>query len=90
VGTACLIDNSLATASSGSGKSGYNFNATGSASGGSPVNDQFYSTGTPVGPTLGTRAYCSIQDAVVRTQPTGNITLVPDYPTCATLLPMAN
>jgi len=90
VGTACLIDNSLATASSGSGKSGYNFNATGSASGGSPVNDQFYSTGTPVGPTLGTRAYCSIQDAVVRTQPTGNITLVPDYPSCATLLPMAN
>jgi hypothetical protein len=85
-----VLDNYLATNGGGSGKSGYSFAATGSASPGSIVNDQFYSTGTPVGPTLGTRAYCSIQDAVVRTQPTGNITLVPDYPTCATLLPMAN
>ena len=46
--TACVIDNYLATNGGGSGKSGYNFNATGSPSAGSTVNDQFYSTGTPL------------------------------------------
>src|SRR6266850_4616468 len=77
IATACLIDDSVATAVAGSnGKSGYYFNATGSASAGSPMNDQFYSTGTPLSNTLGTRSYCSIQDAVVRLQPAGNITLV--------------
>src|ERR1700722_11874800 len=58
---ACMIDNSLATNGGGLGKSGYNFNATGSASAGG-VNDQFYSTGTPFGTVSGTRAYCSYED----------------------------
>src|ERR1700730_17514754 len=49
IATACLIDDSLATNGGGLGKSGYNFNATGSNSAGSTVNDQFYSTGTPLG-----------------------------------------
>lgn len=85
----CLIDNSLATAIAGSnGKSGYYFNATGSASAGSPMNDQFYSTGTPLANTLGTRAYCSIQDAVVRIQPAGNITLVASWAACSGLTPL--
>lgn len=87
--TACLIDNSLATAIAGSaGKSGFYFNATGSASAGSPVNDQFFSTGTPLGSTLGTRAYCSVQDAVIRVQPAGTITQVGGYAACQTLNPM--
>ena len=90
IATACLIDNSLATNGGGLGKSGYNFNATGSPSAGSIVNDQFYSTGTPFGSLSGTRAYCSIQDAVLRLQPAGNITLVPDYPTCQGLNAMGN
>jgi hypothetical protein len=38
----------------------------------------------------GTRAYCSIQDAVLRLQPAGNITLVPGYVACAGLSPMSN
>lgn len=88
--TACLIDNNLATNGGGAGKSGYSFNATGSASAGSPVNDQFYSTGTPLGPTTGTRAYCSIQDAVLRLQPAGTLTLVPSYNACSALLAMSN
>jgi len=90
IATACLIDNSLATNGGGLGKSGYSFNATGSPSAGSIVNDQFYSTGTPLSALTGTRAYCSIQDAVLRLQPAGTITLVPSYPTCQGLLPMGN
>jgi len=87
--TACLIDNSLATAIVGSsGKSGFYFNATGSASAGSLVNDQFYSTGTPLGSTLGTRAYCSVQDAVIRVQPAGTIAQVGGYAACEALTPM--
>jgi prepilin-type N-terminal cleavage/methylation domain-containing protein len=89
IATACLIDNGLATALAGSnGKSGYYFNATGSASAGSPINDEFFTTGTPLSNTLGTRAYCSIQDAVVRIQPAGTITLVGSYGACAGLTPM--
>jgi type IV pilus assembly protein PilA len=87
---ACLIDNSLATSSSGSGKSGYNFAAAGSASAGSPSNDEFFSTGTPVSARTGTRAYCSVEDAVLRLQPAGVITLVPDRATCLALTAMNN
>src|SRR5882672_5354989 len=46
--TACLIDDNLAQNGFGNGKSGFAFTATGSASAGSLVNDQFYSTGTPL------------------------------------------
>jgi type IV pilus assembly protein PilA len=88
IATGCLIDNFLATNGGGIGKSGYNFNATGSASAGSPVNDQFYSTGTPLSTQYGTRAYCSIQDAVLRVQPAGTITLVPSFNACEVLLAM--
>jgi type IV pilus assembly protein PilA len=88
--SACLIDNYLATNGGGNGKSGYSFNATGSASAGSTSNDQFYSTGTPLGALTGTRAYCSVQDAVLRLQPASNITLVPSYNACVALAPMGN
>jgi prepilin-type N-terminal cleavage/methylation domain-containing protein len=90
IATACLIDDSLAANGGGLGKSGYNFNAIGSPSAGSAANDQFYSTGTPFGTLSGTRAYCSIQDAVLRLQPAGNITLVATYNACAILNPMGN
>jgi len=90
IATGCLIDDFLATNGGGLGKSGYNFNATGSPSAGSTVNDQFYSTGTPLGLHSGTRAYCSVQDAVLRLQPSGNITLVASYNACEALSPMGN
>jgi prepilin-type N-terminal cleavage/methylation domain-containing protein len=89
IATGCLIDNSLATNNGGLGKSGYSFNATGSASTGA-VNDQFYSTGTPLGTLYGSRAYCSIQDAVLRTQPAGTITLVASYNACMALSALSN
>ena len=85
-----MIDNYLATNGGGNGKSGYNFNATGSPSAGSTVNDQFYSTGTPLSALTGTRAYCSVEDAVLRLQPAGIITLVAGYNACVTLTPMGN
>jgi type IV pilus assembly protein PilA len=88
--TACMIDNYLATNGGGGGKSGYSFNATGSASAGSSINDQFLSTGTPLSNLTGTRAYCSIQDAVLRLQPAGTITLVAGYNACVALAPMSN
>ena len=88
IATACLIDNSLATNGGGNGKSGYNFNAAGSPSAGSLVNDQFYSTGTPFGSLTGTRAYCSVEDAVLRLQPAGTITLVANRAACQILNPM--
>ena len=90
VTTACIIDNYLATNGGGNGKSGYNFNATGSPSAGSAVDDQFYSTGTPLSALTGTRAYCSVEDAVLRLQPAGTITLVPSYNACTLLDPMSN
>jgi prepilin-type N-terminal cleavage/methylation domain-containing protein len=88
IATGCLIDDHLATAlPGGAGKSGYFFNAAGSASAGSLLNDQFYSTGTPISIQTGTRAYCSEEDAVLRLQPPGSITLVPSRAVCLGLSP---
>jgi prepilin-type N-terminal cleavage/methylation domain-containing protein len=88
---ACFLDSNLASNGGGNGKSGYNFNVTGSASGAAgTVNDQFYSTGAPLGALTGTRSYCSVQDAVLRLQAAGVITLVPSYNACTLLSPMAN
>ncbi len=86
IATGCLIDNLLATAiPGGSGKSGYFFNAAGSASPASLINDLFYSTGTPISSQTGTRAYCAFEDAVIRLQPPGTITLVPSRIACTSL-----
>jgi len=90
VATGCLIDNSLATNNGGSGKSGYQFAATGSAGSASPNNNQFYATATPNSDLTGTRAYCSADDLVLRLQPAGNTTLVGSYAACEGLSPMTN
>ncbi len=90
IATACLIDNVLATNGGGGGKSGYSFAATGSASAGSSTNDQFYATATPNSNLTGTRAYCSIDDMVVRLQPAGNVSQVASYAACQTLTAMNN
>jgi len=90
VGTACLIDDTLATNGGGIGKSGYSFAATGSATAASPNNNQFYATATPNSNLTGTRAYCSVEDVVLRLQPPGNTTLVPSYAACVALTAMNN
>ena len=87
----CLIDNNLATNGNGNGKSGFNFSVT---TGGSAMAGWNYVTAaTPFNPgnsVTGTKAYCAIDDEVVRTQPAGTITLVAGYGACQALLPMAN
>jgi prepilin-type N-terminal cleavage/methylation domain-containing protein len=88
--TGCLIDNNLATNGAGGGKSGYSFAATPQTGAGSPVPNEFYTTGTPISAQTGTKAYCAFDDGVVRTQPAGTITLVASYGACQALLPMAN
>jgi type IV pilus assembly protein PilA len=88
--SACLIDDSLATNGGGTGKSGYSFAATGSASAGSVNNDQFYATGTPNSNLTGTRAYCSSDDMVIRLQAAGNVSQVGSYSSCLALSPMNN
>lgn len=85
--TACLIDQIVA---GGSTKSGYTFAATGAAAAGSPTNNQFYATGTPVSGVTGTRAYCSSEDMVIRLQPAGTISLVGSYVQCLGLSGMNN
>jgi type IV pilus assembly protein PilA len=87
IATACLIDESLG---SGVPKNGYSFAATGSQAAGSNINNQFYSTATPISDLTGTRAYCSADDLVIRLQPAGNVTLVPSYASCLGLAAMNN
>jgi prepilin-type N-terminal cleavage/methylation domain-containing protein len=86
----CLIDNYLAQNGNpaGTGKSGFLFTAAGSPSAGSGINDQYFVTATPITNQTGTRAYCAVQDSVVRLQPAGNITLVASWAACTALNPM--
>ena len=94
VGTAsaCMIDSNLANngTPAGSGKSGYKFVSTPSTGGASPVPNQFLATATPTTATTGTKAFCAIDDGVVRTQAPGVITLVASYAACQALNPLAN
>jgi type IV pilus assembly protein PilA len=94
VGTtsACMIDSNLANngTPAGSGKSGYLFVSTPSVGGASPVPNQFLATATPITATTGTKAYCAVDDGVVRTQAPGVITIVGSYAACQALNPLAN
>jgi type IV pilus assembly protein PilA len=92
VATGCLIDNNLALngTPTGSGKSGYLFTALPQTGTGSPIPNEFYTTGTPISAQTGTKAYCAFDDGVVRTQAPGVITLVGSYAGCQALNPMAN
>jgi type IV pilus assembly protein PilA len=89
--TACLIDNTLATNGNpaGSGKSGYSFAATGIAASGATVNGQYLITATPLAQgSSGVNSFCSVEDAVVRKDPTGAIAASHDA--CAALNSLGN
>jgi len=47
-------------------------------------------TGTPLSATTGSKAYCAVDDGVVRTAAPGTITLVASYAACQALNPLAN
>ena len=85
----CLIDNILATTARAAVRAGQLCRDS-STGAGSPIPNQFYTTGTPISAQTGTKAYCAFDDGVVRTQPAGTITAVASYGACQALLPMAN
>jgi len=68
--TACLIDNSVASAApGGSGKSGYYYQATGIVTGGATFNDAYVIGAAPIAVNYtGTRDFCSSNDGVLRSQ----------------------
>jgi type IV pilus assembly protein PilA len=87
---ACLIDNQLATANAGTGKSGYFFNATGQPVGASTINTQFWTVGYPISASSGTKSFCAYDDGVIRQKPAPDITVVGGYAACQALLAIAN
>ena len=63
---ACLIDNNLATATVSPGKSGYTYLTN-------VVVGNYVAAAKPVAPSVsGTRTFCSVNDAVVRFDPSGS------------------
>jgi type IV pilus assembly protein PilA len=86
--TACLLDNNLSNnGPAGAGKSGYNFAANGI---GAAPTTTFFTSGTPISVTTGSKAYCATEDGVVRTQAVGVIAVVGGYGACQVLAPLAN
>ena len=69
-GTACIIDNFLATANPGGvGKSGYYYLATGIMTGGATFNTAYVVAAAPiVVQKTGNRDFCSTNDGVLRSQ----------------------
>ncbi len=89
--TACFLDSTLGNNGNpaGTGKSGYNFVATPIAPT-ATTPAEFWTTGTPLGATSGSKAYCATDDGVIRTQAAGVITLVGGYAPCQALGALAN
>jgi type IV pilus assembly protein PilA len=91
VANACLIDNTLATNGNppATGKSGYSFAAAGAAVAPSPVFSTYLVTATPLAQgSSGVNSFCSVEDAVVRKQPTGAI--VAGHDLCSALDSLGN
>jgi prepilin-type N-terminal cleavage/methylation domain-containing protein len=78
--SACFIDNNLATNGAASGKSGYNFAVT--TGGTATTGWNFYTTATPLSNVTGGKAYCAVDDGVIRVNLPGTITIAGDYGTC--------
>ena len=85
--TGCLIDNNLATNGAGAGKSGYNFSVNLVAA---AIPIQFDTEGTPLSAQTGTKAFCGMEDGVVRVNTPGVIAAAGGYGGCQKFLPMAN
>ncbi len=88
IATGCLIDNNLATNGGGIGKSGYNFAAT--PGGAAATGWNFFTTAAPLSNVTGTKAFCAVDDGVVRVAAPGVITAAGGYGACQALTPMQN
>ena len=74
--SACLIDDSLATASSAPGKGGYVYTAAGDLG-------TFLVTAVPLSNTNGQRSFCEVADNIPRVNPAG--TAIADAAACVAL-----
>ncbi len=88
VATGCLIDNNLATNGGGNGKSGYTFAAV--PGGTATTGWNFYTTAAPLSNVTGTKAYCSVDDGVLRWGGAGVIVAPGAYSTCQGWTPLQN
>jgi len=71
-GSACLIDNTLASTGNTAGKSGYSFNAVGQQNGGKGSYTGYLASATPLAAgSSGVNSFCSVEDAVVRKDSSG-------------------
>ena len=71
-GSACLIDNTLASTGNTTGKSGYKFDAVGQQTGGAGPYTGYLASATPLAVgSSGVNSFCSIEDAVVRKDSSG-------------------
>jgi type IV pilus assembly protein PilA len=86
--TGCLIDNNLATNGGAAGKSGYSFLAT--PGGTSTTGFNFYTQAAPLSNVTGTKAYCAVDDGVLRWGGAGVITPPNGYTTCQGWTPLQN
>ena len=88
----CLIDNNLALngTPAGTGKSGYSFRVNQVVPAGSAIPIQFDTEATPLSAQTGTKAFCAMEDGVVRTNTPGVIAAAGGYAGCQAFLPMAN
>jgi type IV pilus assembly protein PilA len=82
-----FIDDTLAFAGGGVGKSGYNVFAVGSAGAGSVINNQFGTWDNPITPgSSGVRSFCAFEDGAVRVQ----VGAIAGRAACAVPLPPVN
>jgi type IV pilus assembly protein PilA len=86
----CLIDNNLAQngTPSGSGKSGYSFTAT--TGGSATAGFNFWTTAKPLSDVTGTKAFCAVDDGVLRVNAPGSTAAATGYTNCQGWTPAQN
>ena len=85
----CFIDNNLATngTPTGTGKSGYTFAVI--PGGTATTGWNFFTTATPLSNVTGGKAYCAVDDGVLRVNSPGTITIASGYGNCQGWTPVA-
>jgi type IV pilus assembly protein PilA len=86
----CLIDSNLSNngTPAGSGKSGYTFVA--SPGGSATTGFNYYTTAAPLSSVTGTKAYCAVDDGVLRIAAPAVTSAPTSYSSCQALTPAQN